>query len=612
MKTKNIIIAGLAGLILAACTEDVVEKKPSMTSYSPLKIEVSDNLATTRADYSGFPSTTFETGDAIGIYAFDGSSYVTNNIRFVKQSDGSWLPDEEVPYVEDYTYYAYFPYRATTYTPSTSGAVDAVDTKFASFISDASNYFWKANQSTKANFTYSNLMIAKGTITDADDDEVTMKFTMEHKRGLAVFTGGAASATFTGNRPYLIGDTKQFLMKPETATSFTDDSGTYSLTASAGEYVTHITKTTPSYTAPTAKTPTYSGSAQALLNAGSTSDGTFMYSTDGSSWTTTVSTGTNAGNYTVYWKIVGDATHLDKDPESIAVTIAKANPTYTAPTAKPFILTSDAVLNAGSTSHGTIQYSANNSTWSTTIPTKASAGTYTVYWKLDGDTNHKNVSSKSISVTVYNKNTAEYIDFGLPSGTIWATGNIVSDGNGGYEIGAETDYGAYFSWGNVDPHFSSNGSTFDDGYNWGSSYAGSPYAGTAGASISFTSQHKGRDYTANTTNDAARACLGGSWQVPTATQFQELYDNTDNAWTSISGVVGRVFMKKTDHLSYIFFPAGGVADRTTLMYRNSQGRYWSSSLSTAEWGYHFFFSSLKVTPCSILERYYANAVRAVR
>ena len=239
MKTKNIIIAGLVELLLAACTEDVVEKKPSIASYSPLKIEVSDNLATTRAAYSGFPSTTFETGDAIGIYAFDGSSYVTNNIRFVKQSDGSWLPDEEVPYVEDYTYYAYFPYRATTYTPFTSGAVDAVDTKFASFISDASNYFWKANQSTKANFTYSNLMIAKGTVTDTDDDAVTIKFTMVHKRGLAVFTDDAADATFTGNIPYLMGTTKYFLMKPSSSTSFTDDEGTYSLSAASGRYVTH-------------------------------------------------------------------------------------------------------------------------------------------------------------------------------------------------------------------------------------------------------------------------------------------------------------------------------------------------------------------------------------
>ena len=241
MKTKNIIIAGLAGLLLAACTEDVVEKKQAMDSYKPMKIEVADGVtdAVTRADYSGFPSTTFETGDAIGIYAFDGSSYVTSNIRFVKQSDGSWLPDEEVPYVEDYTYYAYFPYREDTYPPSTSGTVNDVDTKFESFISDVSNYFWKADQSTKANFTYSNLMIAKGMITDADDDAVTIKFTMEHKRGLAVFGEDAADAIFRNNIPCRIESTIQFLMKPETTTSFWDDTGIYTLEAPAGEYVTH-------------------------------------------------------------------------------------------------------------------------------------------------------------------------------------------------------------------------------------------------------------------------------------------------------------------------------------------------------------------------------------
>ena len=247
MKIKT-ALAGLAGLVLAACTENIdLQEKVLMMGGNSLNIEVTDEFdaAATRADYSGFPSTTFETGDAIGIYAFDGSSYVTSNIRFVRQSDGSWTPDKEVPYVEGYTYYAYFPYRATVYTPSTSGDVDAVDTKFASFISDVSDYFWQADQSTKAGFTYSNLMISKGIITDTDDDAVTIKFTMHHKRGLAVIEGSISNLTFTGNIPYSVNTTKQFLMKPETATSFTDNTGsTYSLSAKAGEIVSHVVKKT--------------------------------------------------------------------------------------------------------------------------------------------------------------------------------------------------------------------------------------------------------------------------------------------------------------------------------------------------------------------------------
>ena len=255
MKAKLFLLAGMVSMILAACTSDIFMEDMAAKRGSGLKVEVTDGKAYTRAEYSGFPSTAFETGDAIGVYAFDGSSYVTSNIRFVKQSDGSWLPDEEVPYNEDYSYYAYFPYRSTVYTPSTSGTVDAVDTKFASFISDASNYFWKADQSTKANFTYSNLMIAKGSITDVDDDAVTVKFTMEHKRGLAIINGAAnkwyytddsgtkytATPVFNGtDKPYSSEGTLYFLIKPNVSTSIFGNS----LSLPDGEYKNHQVKMT--------------------------------------------------------------------------------------------------------------------------------------------------------------------------------------------------------------------------------------------------------------------------------------------------------------------------------------------------------------------------------
>lgn len=243
MKTKSMLMIIMSLFIMISCNEDVQNDVfVSNKQKNRLTIEVYDefNTSSTRANYSGFPSTIFETGDAIGVYVFDGSSYVMSNIRFVKQSDGSWLPDEDVPYNESNTYYAYFPYSENVYTPSTSGSIDAIDTKFASFISDASNYFWQANQSTENGFTYSNLMIAKGTVTDVDDDTVTLKFTMSHKRGLALFTGYASTAEFSGdNIPYSDGDIVQFLMKPSTVTSFTDESGTVNLSARAGTYARH-------------------------------------------------------------------------------------------------------------------------------------------------------------------------------------------------------------------------------------------------------------------------------------------------------------------------------------------------------------------------------------
>ena len=257
------ILAVLAGLVLAACAEDVIDNNIVMKTRHSLTVEVTDEFAAaTRADYSGFPSTSFETGDAIGIYAFDGSSYVASNIRFVRQSDGSWLPDEEIPYVEGNTYYAYFPYRAMTYTPSTSGTVDAVDTRFDNFISDASNYFWQADQSTKANFTACNLMIAKGTITDTDDDAATVKFTMKHKRGLALIDGIAnrwyytddagtknsptLSISGSSNSPYPMDGSYYFLTKPNVATSVAGNS----VNIPAGKYqnIDATISGTPDYT----------------------------------------------------------------------------------------------------------------------------------------------------------------------------------------------------------------------------------------------------------------------------------------------------------------------------------------------------------------------------
>lgn len=167
MKTNNFFIAGLIAVAFVSCTNDDEIFAGSVDDGTGIKIEVTDEFAgaATRAAYDGFPATTFEEGDAIGVYAFNGSSYVSSNIKFTRQSDGSWTPASKVIYNPDYTYYAYFPWRSSTYTPSTGGTVDAVDTKFSNFISDGSNYFWQANQSTKAGFTYSNLMIAKGIVT---------------------------------------------------------------------------------------------------------------------------------------------------------------------------------------------------------------------------------------------------------------------------------------------------------------------------------------------------------------------------------------------------------------------------------------------------------------
>ncbi len=82
---------------------------------------------------------------------------------------------------------------------------------------------------------------------------------------------------------------------------------------------------------PTAKTLTYNGGQQELITSGEVSEGTMYYAVTQSSsipttgWSTSVPKGTNAGSYNVYYKVPGDADHLDIDPVKVdGVSISKA------------------------------------------------------------------------------------------------------------------------------------------------------------------------------------------------------------------------------------------------------------------------------------------------
>jgi hypothetical protein len=79
-----------------------------------------------------------------------------------------------------------------------------------------------------------------------------------------------------------------------------------------------------SVTALAAKTLTYSGEEQELVSAGSSSTGTIYYKLDDGEYSANIPTATNAGTYTVYYKVVDDLTQNDITEEaSVSVTIEK-------------------------------------------------------------------------------------------------------------------------------------------------------------------------------------------------------------------------------------------------------------------------------------------------
>ena len=98
-----------------------------------------------------------------------------------------------------------------------------------------------------------------------------------------------------------------------------------------GEVYVIISRVAPDYTAPAAIDGlTYSGSAQALVRAGSTAHGKLLYSLskDGT-YSETIPTGTDAGEYTVWYKVAGDNNHTDTQPASVTVTVAPKTVTAT-------------------------------------------------------------------------------------------------------------------------------------------------------------------------------------------------------------------------------------------------------------------------------------------
>ncbi|MEE8836578.1 MAG: hypothetical protein SOH80_06325 [Eubacteriales bacterium] len=107
---------------------------------------------------------------------------------------------------------------------------------------------------------------------------------------------------------------------PSAETEITADT-TYTYTYAAKE-ASVVTK------APTAKTLTYTGSAQALVTAGEATGGTMQYAigdANGASqpYTTSIPAKTDAGTYYVWYKVKADDTHIDSNPFCVTVKISK-------------------------------------------------------------------------------------------------------------------------------------------------------------------------------------------------------------------------------------------------------------------------------------------------
>ena len=125
-----------------------------------------------------------------------------------------------------------------------------------------------------------------------------------------------------------------------------DPAGTYAITvrgsfpaALAGNYAVTVENgvlTVSANLAAVAKEPkaaaglVYTGKAQQLITAGEAENGVMVYSLDGTRYAAALPAATDAGTYTVYYKVLGDAGYADTAPAHFQVVIAKAKLTVKA------------------------------------------------------------------------------------------------------------------------------------------------------------------------------------------------------------------------------------------------------------------------------------------
>lgn len=168
----------------------------------------------------------------------------------------------------------------------------------------------------------------------------------------------------------------------------------------------------------------YTGDALNLITAGVVDGGTMQYKlgVDGI-WSSEIPTATNAGEYTVYYKVLGDDSHsdlIDDEKQQLIVTIEKADAQVTAPTAKTGLKYNDEsqeLVVAGSAVGATIEYKLGDGEWTTGIPTAIDAGEYTVIYRAVVDANY-NVVDTEQQLTVTIAKIADSIDFSLDNVTV--------------------------------------------------------------------------------------------------------------------------------------------------------------------------------------------------
>lgn len=160
----------------------------------------------------------------------------------------------------------------------------------------------------------------------------------------------------------------------------------------------------------------------------------------------------------------------------------------------------------------------------------------------------------------------DYVDLGLPSGTLWATCNVGAT--------KAEEYGDYFAWGETESKDMFSWNT----YKWcnGNDETMTKYCTSSSYGVVDNKR------TLELSDDVAYAKWGGNWRMPTKSELDELKNSAYTIWivTTKNGVSGCKVTSKLNGYS-IFLPAVGTYSNSELSFPGERGDYWGRSLNTS-------------------------------
>ena len=430
MKTKKILFAAAALTLLSACADDVItmERVPVTLAYKTI------DATETRAAQN-LNEGIFANGETLKVRISNAGEGDWTNYDYTTGDAGAMIAPTPGPYYPagstNIDIVAFYPATAgTSFTVATDQTADA-DYKASDLMFALVEDQARQAAAVELAFTHKmakldvNITAGEGISSINSVSILNVKPTVSFNKAtgkVVEASGDAVNIAVSNNGSALIpaqtvsGDLLSIVTDQGTATyKFNSEK-----TLEAGKrYLFDLTvnlraigttnaitnwvngnKLVPTVTVPTANTLIYTGEPQELITAGSTTGGEMQYKLDDGIYSTAIPTATNAGDYIVWYKVVGNNDYEGVDEAALQVTIAKATPTITAPKAKTLTYTGNPLdlITAGTSEHGTFTYStAEDGTYTEDIPQGTDAGDYTVWYKFTGNTGYSDIEATQVT-----------------------------------------------------------------------------------------------------------------------------------------------------------------------------------------------------------------------